>query len=215
MSTYTALNLAISTSEKCKMLNEILSTPQTMWHWDEFRGCSMLPLYNRAGLQHSYHTGPKTLEWTPAGQQCQTIQSVVEQHISPWMQPLGRIVVLRTAASVGLNVHYDVNLPEIGTPQQKFRLVLKGEIDKLYFLKTDETKWYVPDNWDTYLLDGGHPHALDAGAQEKITICIGAPWRGQPSDELNRLIASSPFKQTLIPPQPKREWLDQDFKENR
>ena len=67
----------------------------------------------------------------------------------------------------------DSKVDEIGTLQHKFRIVLNGDVDKLYFIDKKYNRVYIPENYTTYVLDGSHPHALEPGTEEKVTLCIG------------------------------------------
>ena len=59
------------------------------------------------------------------------------------MEPLGRVTILKTPAGYGLNVHLDSKVDEIGTLQHKFRIVLNGNVDKLYFIDKKYNKVYI------------------------------------------------------------------------
>ena len=132
--------------------------------------------------------------------------SLCEKAIWPWMEPHGRMTILRTPAGVGLKTHMDAHEHEIGTLQHKWRLVLHGEIDKLYFIDATHNSTYVPSTHRCYVLDGAHPHALQEGNTEKMTLCIGAPWHGEPNDEYHRLLD---YDNSLLITRPdilKEEW---------
>ena len=115
--------------------------------------------------------------------------------------------------NAGLSVHLDSTYEEIGTLQHKFRYVLNGNIDKLYFLDKNHNKIFVPDCYDTYIMDGSHAHSLDPGTEEKITLCIGAPWKGKPNEKYNALLNDSLYKfKVSRPSYYEQEWLDPFFK---
>ena len=130
-----------------------------------------------------------------------------------WMGPIGRLNLLRTAPNFGLNVHMDSTFDEIGTRQHKYRLVLNGKIDKLYFVDAGGNKIYVPDCYDSYVLDGSHPHSLDPSTEEKITLCIGKPWDGEPTEAYQQFVDNALFKMTVSRPSHIEEnWVDPYFR---
>ena len=47
--TFTALDLGISDEDRQTIYNEVMSTPEEKWHFNEFRGCYMLPVFNAGG----------------------------------------------------------------------------------------------------------------------------------------------------------------------
>jgi hypothetical protein len=213
--TWTALRLNVYPVDKKEMLKEVLAVPDDMWHHNTFRDCYMLPIFNSKGRIDENFKG-QDMKWTSAGELCSYLQEVITSEIFPWMEPHGRVTILRTPADKGLNVHFDVNKNEIGTRQQKFRLVLNGNIDKLFFLDENAEKVYVPQDYDTYVMDGGHPHALDPGDEEKITICIGSPWDGKPTDLYKEILDESPYVLNISRPKEiKQEWLDPFWPKNR
>lgn len=210
--TWAALKLDISPDIVKTILDEVLKVPEDMWHYNTFRGCYMLPIYNAGGKLEENYQGTHMV-FTPAGDLCPTMKEILLNKIFPWMDPPGRVTILRTPAGVGLSTHFDVNKHEIGTRQEKFRLVLNGNIDKLWFYDEDLNKVYIPQNYNTYIMDGGHPHSLDPGSEEKITLCIGAPWTGNPTAEYETIIENSPFKLKLkLPKDYEEEWFDPFWK---
>jgi len=216
MVTFAAIGVGITNKEKQQMLNEVLALDDTVHHYNEFRGCSMIAIYNGGGRLGGRVTGIDTkageFKYTLAGEQCTTIQRVCEEKIFPFMDPPGRVTILRTAPNTGLNIHLDSKLKEVGTKQDKYRVVLNGTVDKLFFLDNKLNKVYVPNYYDSYILDGSHPHSIDPSVEEKITLCIGAPWHGEENKLYTSLIEKSAFKMTVSRPTIKDEWLDPALK---
>lgn len=215
--TFAAIDLGITDQQRQHMLEEVLSVDTGAWHYNDFRGCSMLPVYNSGGQLGEKSRGKQNpnsvFEYTEPAKNFTHTQHILETLVFPWLQPLGRVTILRTPAGFGLNVHLDSTQEEIGTLQHKFRIVLNGNIDKLYFIDAHGEKQYVPQDYHTYVLDGSHPHALDPGDEEKITLCIGAPWTGVPNPEYNSLLATSPYKMTVSRPQQlEPAWTDPFWK---
>jgi hypothetical protein len=129
------------------------------------------------------------------------------------MDPVGRVTILRTPVGFGLNVHLDSTEDEIGTSQHKFRIVLNGNVDKLYFIDKHKNEVYIPDNYYTYVLDGSHPHALKPGTEEKVTLCIGAPWNGELTPDYNKLLENSLYNMKVSRPESLEDsWTDPFWK---
>ena len=208
--TFAAFDLGITTEQKQSMLEEILALPLEYWYYDTFRGCYMLPIFNGGSLTNNTSQG--VLRYTEAGNLCNTIKLVLSHSVFPFMNPLGRVTILKTSKDTNLNIHLDSKEEEIGTLQHKFRLALNGKIDTLYFLDSNYNKVYVPNCYDTYILDGSHPHGLDPGPEEKITLCIGAPWNGEPTELYNQIINNSLYTMNVSRPVILPNWTDSRWK---
>jgi len=209
--TFCAFDLGINAQTKITITNEVLATPNEMWYYDSFRGCHMLPIYNSGGLKNNIAKGE--LIYTEAGAMCPTLQNILENKIFKWMCPEGRVTILKTPPGFGLNEHLDSQAEEVGTLQHKFRIALTGEIDRLYFINSRYEKVYVPDCYDTYILDGSHPHGLEPGDTQKLTLCIGAPWTGNPTPEYVDIIENKYLHRMFVPrPELKEEWTNPRWK---
>lgn len=163
-------------------LEEIEDVPEEMWHYDKFRNCLILPLWNpsaQIGVVDPSIKGEFRL--TEAAMLCPQLMSFV----LPICEKLrGRLTVLKTPPDWVFNVHMDSRIDEIGTEQYKWRMVLKGEKDGLFFLDQNQERVFPNSGFATYVIDGSHPHSLKQSNEEKITVCIGAPWRGSPMVDL-------------------------------
>lgn len=214
--TFAAIDTGITQQEKDQMLAEVLALPEDMHHYNSFRGCRMIGIFNGGGKlggrEVAGNTAKGTFQYTPAGDLCPTIQRVCEEKIFPFMDPIGRVTILRTAPNTGLEVHLDSTPEEIGTLQHKYRTVLNGNIGKLYFLDKDLNKVYVPEYYDTYTMDGSHAHSIDPDPHEKITLCIGAPWKGAATEKYNQLLANAKFSFSVSRPKTLDKWVDPHFK---
>jgi hypothetical protein len=202
--TFCAFNLDITDQDLALMLEQIKKVPEKLWYYDNFRGCYMLPLYNSGNIKNNTSNG--ILDYTVAINFCPEVKNILENKIFPFMEPNGRVTILKTMPGHKLNVHLDSTVEEIGTLQHKFRVVLDGEIDKLYFLDKNLHKVYMPRFYNTYILDGSHPHGLDASTEEKITLCIGAPWRGQATEKYNKLLENSSYSCKISRPTINKDW---------
>jgi hypothetical protein len=215
--TFCAIDIGITSEEKQILLEELLSIPDEYYQSNSFRGCRILPIYNGRGVRGQRHeTGDTTkgeFSYTDVDTFISRSKKIFEEKIFSWMEPVGRLNLLRTQPGLGLNTHLDTRADEVGTRQHKYRLVLNGNIDKLYFLDSKDNKVYVPGHYDSYILDGSHPHSLDLGTEEKITLCIGKPWDGQPTKLYQQFIDNALFKMTVSrPPYIEESWVDPYFK---
>jgi len=214
--TFAAIDIGVTVEEKAQMLQEVKNVPDQMHHYNEFRGCRMIGIYNGGGRLGGRVPGIDTkegkFEYTLAGKECPTIQKVCEEKIFPFMNPAGRVTILRTEPGCGLNIHLDSTLKEVRTRQHKFRLVLNGNIEKLFFMDSKGNRVYVPKHYDCYSMDGSHPHSIDPGKEEKITLCVGAPWHGEDNEIYQHLIDDALFKMKVSRPTDiPLEWLDPFF----
>lgn len=206
--TFAAIDIGVTQEEIVTARDEVLAVSDDMWHYNEFRGCKMLPIYNAGGTIGVNLKGDNMI-FTPAGDECPTLKKIILEKVFNWMDPPGRVTILRTPPGYGLNPHFDVVEHEISTRQEKYRLVLNGKIDKLYFLDENRNKIFVPEHYGSYVMDGGHIHSLDPADEEKITLCIGAPWTGERTPEYESLLEESPFKLKMKQPEDlEEEWLD-------
>ena len=215
--TFTALDLNITDEDRKAMYDEVMSVHDNYWHYNEFRGCKMLPVFNAGGQLGGQAQGKDTrhgeFTYTEPAQKWTFTQKLLKEKVFPWMEPLGRVTILKTPAGYGLNVHLDSKVDEIGTLQHKFRIVLNGNVDKLYFIDKRYNRVYIPENYTTYVLDGSHPHALEPGTEEKVTLCIGAPWTGQPTEKYVDLINNSLYTMKVSRPENLKEnWTDPFWK---
>ena len=174
--TYCPIDIGLLEEERVQMRDEILSVSDDYWFYDEFRGCYMLPIFNGGGKMGQLSDHKWDFDFTEAGKQCNNVMTVSANKIFNWMSPLSRLTILKTLPGVALNPHLDCSTYEIGTAQYKFRIVLAGKVDNLYFLNADDIKIFVPNMYKEYILDGGHVHGLDAHKDIKLTLCGGAPW---------------------------------------
>lgn len=215
--TFAAFDVGITTKEKQLMLEEILSVPDSYYSDNPFRGCKMIHIYNGVGERDIREGSSMGLfKYTDVEPFLPNTKNILETKIFPWMDPVGRVNILRTPPGHSLNVHLDTKKDEIGTLQHKYRIVLNGNIDKLYFLDKDKNKVYVPQHYDSYVLDGSHPHSLDPGDEEKITICIGSPWRGKPTVQYTEFLENALFKMTVSRPKDfDEDWEDPYFRKQK
>jgi hypothetical protein len=207
--TFAAIDNGVTEEEIATARDEVLAVPDDMWHFNEFRGTYMLPVYNTGGVVGKVNKAEGNMSFTPAADLCPTLKYIILEKIFPWMDPVGRCAILRTPAGYGLNPHFDANENEINTRQDKYRLALKGKLDSLHFLDQNRNKVHIPTHYKSYIMDGGHIHSLDPADEEKVTLCIGAPWTGNPTPEYQAMLDNSPYKLKVKQPEEfEEEWLD-------
>lgn len=208
--TFCAVNINVTNTEINQMLNEIRNCADNYWYDDSFRNCRLLPIFNSMGAVGKPQPGTRgskgVMKWTQAANECPTIKEVMNNKVFPFMDNPGRISILYTPAHVGMNVHMDSNRTLIGTIQHKFRIVLNGDINKLFFLDKNKEKIYVPNNYRCYVLDGAHPHAIDPGEDDKYTLCIGTPWTGNATELYDQLLTNHLYKIQISRPEFEEQW---------
>lgn len=208
--TFCALELNIDKATIETMLSEVRNVNQEHWYWDSFRGCSILPLINgngTTGAPNGILRSKGDMTYTEASYECSTTVNTIENKVFDFMDIRTRVSVLKTQSNKGLNIHIDTGKKTLETRQHKFRIVLSGEIDKLFFLDSNNQKQYVPNDYNCYVLDGTHPHSIDPGNEEKITICFGTPWTGNYTNTYYNLVNSSPYKIKYDKPPILDEWV--------
>ena len=208
--TFSALDLSINKNTIDTMLLEVLNVSQNNWYWDSFRGCHILPLINgngTVGAPNGVLRSKGKMQYTEAGNKCPNTLNVIEEKVFSFMDQRTRVSVLKTQSNKGLNIHVDTGKKTLDTRQHKFRIVLSGEIDKLFFLDSNNNKKFVPGDYNCYVLDGTHPHSIDPGVEEKITICFGTPWTGNHTDAYYNLVSCSPYRIKYDKPPILDEWL--------
>ena len=186
MFTYKAIDLNI-TKEDINLIATEIKSVSSGWYFNEYRNCEILSIYD------------KNFEWTKEGKTCKHLIKVYEEKIKPIMSNKGKIHILKTKKGNHIPTHIDCRQIEIPEFHQKFRLALTGKLDSLYFLDKDNNKVYAP-TYNTYILNGGHPHGLDPD-EEKLTVCIGAPWIGE------HKYSNEVYTMNVIPPKLKKEWM--------
>ena len=211
--TFAAIDIGITEEDKKILLEELLSIPDEYYYDERFRGCRILPIFHGGGRRGRSKDDQTVVNYSDIDKYIPRSKRIFEEKMLYWMGPIGRLNLLRTAPNFGLNVHMDSTFDEIGTRQHKYRLVLNGKIDKLYFLDAGGNKIYVPDCYDSYVLDGSHPHSLDPSTEEKITLCIGKPWDGEPTEAYQQFVDNALFKMTVSRPSHIEEnWVDPYFR---
>ena len=174
---FASINLPVL--DKKIATDQLLKVDPKYWFWNSFRATSMLPLMTKnadggeTGTRNHRNGTYEWLEYTPV-----EIINWFEDYVFPWMGQKTRILALMTEPDFKNNEHIDCSLNEVGTRQHKFRIVLKGNTDTLYF-KTTSGDISAPNTELPFIMDGCWPHGMYNYTDEiKITIAAGAPWTG-------------------------------------
>lgn len=198
MNTFTAVDLKLEEYIP-KMLDEVLALEEG-WYFNDFRNCEIIRL----------HDGNDN-DWNEHGYKCPVLQQIVEEYVFPWMTPRGKVNVLKTKPNDPLHIHLDTKPEEIGTLQDKFRIVLNGSIEELFFVGAKGEKVRIPPHYNQYILDGSHPHGLYPSETEKVTLCIGSPWTGNRSKKyMDMLHFHTLFSMKVERPLLQDEWSEYD-----
>ena len=187
MYTYKAIDLNITKEDISLITDQVKSVSSDEWFFDEYRNCEILTLLG------------KDFEWSEPGKICSHFIKVYNEKIKPILTSKGKIHILKTKKGGHIPTHIDCKQNEIPEFHQKFRLALTGKLSSLYFLDRDNNKVYAP-NYHTYILNGGDPHGLEP-AEEKLTICLGSPWKGEVNYD-NEL-----YTMNVSFPKLKKEWI--------
>lgn len=177
------------------VLAELGQVSKDKWFWDSYRTTWMLPVMTSTGHSDKpsvfqMPSNRKEFLWTNYAPS--SLVEYVEQFIFSWLEPKPRIMVLRTPKGARSREHIDCTPKEFGTRQHKFRMVLQGRSDTLYFLTA---KGRVPalETNHPFLIDGSWPHGMENDSHsDKVTVCIGAPWTGAATyPNLGRVLSKS------------------------
>lgn len=163
---------------KCKAAEAVLGMPESYSWWDDYRSTKMIPLMSKNGnATTNYTTGE--FRWTPCAPKI--IIEWFEDVVFDWLGSRSRIMALITEPYCNNREHIDCEPHELNTRQHKFRIVLQGQTNTLYF-KTDKGDISVPEVDEPFLMDGGWPHGMNNFVNErKVTLALGSPWNGKES----------------------------------
>lgn len=166
--------------DRATAAKEILSIDDTYSFWDEYRYTKMIPLMTKTGSYGktgaSNHNGGEFswLSYTP-----KIISDWFEDVVFPWTESKSRVMALITQPNISNYEHIDCERSEVNTRQHKFRIVLQGRTDTLYFI-TKEGNISAPNIKEAFIMDGGWAHGMYNNTQEiKVTLALGAPWTGK------------------------------------
>jgi hypothetical protein len=175
--------------DKSTAASEILAIPKKFSFWDEYRNTLMIPLMSKGGMLASNSIAGE-FKWNDHAPKI--IVDWFDEYIFPWMGTKARVMALITQPNFPNYEHIDCDPKELNTRQHKFRIVLQGRTDTLYFI-TDKGNVPAPDIEGAFIMDGGWPHGMVNTTNEvKVTLALGAPWTGNDSyDNINLLLDRS------------------------
>lgn len=166
--------------DKAKAIAEIeplLGTDAVFW--DAYREIHMIPLVTKTGQLGAQsisnrHQG----EFVWADHTPPTIKDYFENVVFPWTGMRSRLMILITQPGAKNAIHIDSKVHEVGTKKHKFRIVLRGRTDSLFF-KTKAGDVHVPEVDGAFLMDGSWVHGMDNESDTvKLTLAMGSPWEG-------------------------------------
>jgi hypothetical protein len=173
------------------------------WFFVKFQGANMCSIYNTRKKENWIEGWalPKT----------SVIRQTLENIIFPFLGGEGNVTIIKTLPGEDLNDHIDAAAAEYGTIQYKFRWVLSGKLDTLYFIDKNYNKQFIPPI-NSYIINGAFPHGMiNDGKDIKYTLCVGSPWK--PNDIFYKNIKE--IKQNYLEmPVLKKEWTDPRIEED-
>lgn len=189
------------------IIAEIENLDSKWWYFVKFHGGWITSLYNNR---------PDGAEgWHPRGFNPDLPENgacvkALRDYIFPYMGGVGNITIVRTPPDAGLNDHLDSTPEEMGTYLPKFRWVLRGDLNTMYFFDKEMNKVpWIPKS-DKYIVNGAHPHGMfNTGGETKLTMCMGHPWtRTEDFDNNTKGLSgmSIDFPDTI-----EEGWVDQRF----
>lgn len=160
--------LDIPDIDKDRAASEITSLGDRYSFWNAYRGMYMTPLMSKTEDE---------FVWTDFTPKC--ISDWFDDYVFPFIGMRSRIMVLHTPPGAYNLEHIDCERHELNTLQHKFRVVLQGQTDSLYFI-TKQGHVNPPKIDKPYIMDGGWPHGMhNYDNKEKLTLALGYPFVGR------------------------------------
>ena len=197
--------------DKEKALAETQSVDERYWFYDTYRHTTMLPVMTMGGEMGekgaSNFREKKSFEWTPYAPP--TLVEWFDNIVFPWMGIKTRISILKTSPGQRNHEHIDCSPQAFGTRQHKFRIVLKGRTDSLYFVsKYSPITMFNTDG--PFIMDGSWPHGMhNFTNEEKYTVAVGAPWTGL--ENYNNLGPHIILRNPILLPEDLKRYYDQRY----
>lgn len=136
---------------------------------DEYRTCHHIPLMDASG------------KWLPLSNLVPELVDWCETYLFTWAKK-SRLMIITTLANKHNAPHIDCAPKKFDTWQHKFRFVLRGNVDSLYFISKEGNK-NVPNINKPYMMSGKWPHAMhNTFKGTKYTLALGAPWEPEADD---------------------------------
>ena len=170
--------LNIKTINKKQTIEWLNNLDEKYWFWNEYRTCDLLALMTQTGDFHrsKAENNPFNSDffWTPFVPDF--IKKYFEENIFTWTKTKSRIMIIRTKAYKENKIHIDCSPQKFHTTQHKFRIVVQGNTDSLYF-RTKKKDIWAPSTQKPFIIEGSWPHGMiNNSPLPKYTIALGAPW---------------------------------------
>jgi hypothetical protein len=178
--------------DKVSATSEILAIPKKFSFWDDYRNTLMIPLMSKSEISASNNISGE-FKW--AAYAPKIIVDWFDEFVFPWMGMKSRVMALITQPNFSNYEHIDCDPHELNSRQHKFRIVLQGKTNTLYFI-TDKGNISAPEIQGPFIMDGGWPHGMINDTNEiKVTLALGAPWTGNDKyDNINLLMDRSIYR---------------------
>jgi len=130
---------------------------------DNYRTCKHIPIMSRDG------------NWTELSKLVPELVDWCEEYLFTWASK-SRIMIITTKQYDHNAPHIDCSPSMFHTWQHKFRYVLRGKVNSLYFVsKSGHRRVFEIDK--PYMMSGKWPHAMyNDLPQKKYTLALGSPW---------------------------------------
>ena len=169
--------LDIKTIDKKQTIEWLNKLDEKYWFWNEYRTCDLLALMTQTGgfnKSAGENDSKNDFFWTPFVPDF--IKEYFENNIFTWTKIKSRIMIIRTKAYQENKVHIDCSPKKFHTIQHKFRIVVQGNTNSLYF-QTKKGDIWSPSTQKPFIIDGSWPHGMvNNSPLPKYTIVLGAPW---------------------------------------
>jgi hypothetical protein len=208
--TYCPLKIRLEDCFIEEIQREIDSVPSSFWYQDDFRGSMMLALYTSGSEYEKGRVAGRELKygWTPPSFYLNKLRTYIDEELLKLANSDVRVFLLKTPPQSSIKTHIDCKASETAKMQMKFRYVLSGRPDSLYFVGEDgESRIFMSPAHGCYIIDGGHPHGVvNNHDSAKITLCLGSPW-----DCISIPVELFDFENKVVIPKPriKQSWCDQ------
>ena len=213
--TFRSFDMDLDPYDREALARELDQVPEEYWYYSAFRRCDLLILYSTSGrfVQKDLVQSQGSLDWSPPSAHTPLLREFAAEKLFPLFKPMGRIAIIRTRPGQNMAVHIDCSKKNFDQMNAKFRLVLRGRIDTLYFFDREGNKTYIRSNNPAYVMDGAHVHAMDnTGDEVKYTLSVGSPWMGE--GPINDLLKENGLERLdLSKPDFNPEWEDPLVKE--
>lgn len=182
-----------------QVLKEISPVDESHWFYEPYRNTWMLPQMTKdsgTGLNGTNNRRYGEFNWVSFASPA--VRDWCENILFPSLGGRTRIVILRTPPSESNYEHIDCDPQYQFTRQHKFRVVLQGRTDTLYFI-TKNGNIHAPQIDGPFIMDGSWPHGMTNNSDKtKYTLVAGSPWNGNDHyPDLNILIHRD---DSLLPP---------------